>query len=194
MILGRTDSRGRLLFLLVSFVLFAGALVARLGWWQVSQRDYLAASAHRQIYLREEVPAVRGAIYDRSGTVVLAASVTRDRLTANPKRLTNAQRETLTGIVATALALDDSAAATLRERLTADRTYLVIARDLAPERSAAILAEAEKAGIPGLGLESAQVRTYPQSGGGPATTLGARLLGFANQEGQGQYEIGRAHV
>ena len=88
MILGRTDSRGRLTFLLLFFVLFACALVARLGWWQIAQRDSLAADAQRQIFLQTTVPAVRGTIYDRSGTIILADSVTRDRLIANPRRLT----------------------------------------------------------------------------------------------------------
>lgn len=191
MILGRTDSRGRLIFLLVIFVLFAGALVARLGWWQVARRDDLAASAHRQIYLRTEVPALRGAIYDRSGTVALAVSVTRDRLTANPKRLSQRDREALVALVTERLALDEAAVASLRGRLGSDRTYVVAARDLAAEDTDAILAAARAQGIAGLGVESSQVRMYPQSGGGPMTSLAAHLLGFVNRDGQGQYGVER---
>lgn len=189
MILGRTDSRGRLVVLLIVFVLFAGALIARLGWWQVARRDDLAASAHRQIYLRTEVPATRGAIYDRSGTVVLAATVTRDRLTINPKRLSTAQREALVTLLTTALTLDETGAADLRAKLTGDRTYAVISGDLEPAISAGILADADAASIPGLGVESSQSRVYPQSGGGPDTTLAAQLLGFVNRAGEGQYGV-----
>ena len=189
MILGRTDSRGRLVFLLVAFILASGGIVARLSWWQIVRKDDLAASAHRQIYLRTDVPAKRGSIYDRSGTVVLAASVTRDRLIANPKRLSTAQREALVAILTAGLDLDDAGVADLRSRLATDRTYVVIARDIVPDVTQAVVAAADEAGIPGLGVESTQVRVYPQSGGGPQTSLGAQLMGFVNRDGAGQYGI-----
>ncbi len=189
MILGRTDSRGRLIFLLLVFVLSAGAIVARLSWWQIAQREDLTASAHRQFYLRTEVPAIRGAIYDRSGTIVLASSVTRDRLTANPTRLSSEQREALVALLTEHLALDEAAAADVRARLTSDKSYVVIARDLAAEQTGSILAAATILGLRGLDVESAQIRLYPQSGGGPETSLGANLLGFVNREGSGQYGV-----
>ena len=144
MILGRTDSRGRLLFLLLAFVLASGGIVARLGWWQIVRRDELAANAHRQIYLRTEVPAKRGSIYDRSGTIVLAASVTRDRLTANPNRLSTAQREALVAILTEALALDEAGVADLRSRLGTDKTYVIIARDIVPDTTQAIIRSEER--------------------------------------------------
>ena len=40
--------------------------------------------------------------------------------------------------------------------------------------------------IEGVALESEPVRVYPQAGGGPNTTLAAKLLGFVNREGSGQ--------
>ena len=189
MILGRTDSRGRLTFLLLLFVLFSGALVARLGWWQIARRDDLAASAQRQIYLRIEVPAVRGTIYDRSGTIVLADSVTRDRLVANPKRLTARDREALVTLLTERLGLDPVATDMLRTSLLSDRTYAVAAQDLATEDTDAILTAASAMGIAGLSVESSQIRLYPQSGGGPMTSLAAHLLGFVNREGAGQYGV-----
>jgi cell division protein FtsI (penicillin-binding protein 3) len=188
-ILGRTDSRGRLVFLLLCFLLASGGIVARLSWWQIARRDDLAASAHRQIYLQTTVPARRGSIYDRSGTVVLATSVTRDRLTANPRRLSSAQRDALVQILTDKLGLDDAGVADLRTRLETDKTYVIIARDVVPDITQAIIAAAADAGVEGLGVESSQVRIYPQSGGGPKTTLAAQLLGFVNIDGQGQYGI-----
>ena len=85
--LGRTDSRTRALLLLVAFVVVAGSLGVRLAYWQVVRRDELAAMAVRQSSMRYEIPSDRGSIYDRTGTVVLATSVNRDRLAANPKLL-----------------------------------------------------------------------------------------------------------
>ena len=42
--------------------------------------------------MRYEIPSERGSIYDRTGTVVLATSVSRDRLAATPKLLTPERR------------------------------------------------------------------------------------------------------
>jgi len=187
--LGRTDSRGRLLFLLLVFVLTAGALVARLGWWQIARRPDLAEAAHRQIYLRAEVPAQRGAIYDRSGTIILAETVSRDRLVADAGRLDAAQREALTGILTEVLGLDEAATGSVRARLASGRAYVVVIRDLVPDASEAIRGLVREANLPGISFEAESVRAYPQSGGGPQTSLAAHLLGFVNREGVGQYGV-----
>ena len=187
--LGRTDSRGRLLFLLLAFVLAAGALVGRLGWWQVARQPDLAEAAHRQIYLRAEVPAQRGTIYDRSGTVILAETVTRDRLVVDAERLDPAQREALIAILADVLGLDEAALGAVRARLALERSYVVVVRDLVPDASDAIRERARAADLPGIGFEVESVRAYPQSGGGPETSLAAHLLGFVNREGVGQYGV-----
>jgi cell division protein FtsI/penicillin-binding protein 2 len=187
--LGRTDSRGRLLFLLLAFVLAAGALVARLGWWQVARQSDLAEAAHRQIYLRAEVPAARGAIYDRSGTVILAHTVTRHRLVVDGTRLGTDERAALAAIVGEVLHLDDDGRATVVARLASDRPYVVVVRDLEPAASSAMQARVTAAGLRGVTFESEAVRAYPQSGGGPQTSLAAHLLGFVNREGAGQYGV-----
>lgn len=191
--LGRTDSRGRLLFLLLAFVVAAGALVARLGWWQIARQPDLAEAARRQTYLRTEVPARRGTIYDRSGTVILAETVTRERLVANATRLDPGERETLTAILAEVLGLDEPATATVRERLALDRSYVVVVRDLVPDASEAIRARVLEADLPGISFETESLRTYPQSGGGPETSLAAHLLGFVNRDGVGQYGVEQFH-
>ena len=90
--LGRTDSRTRALLLLLVFVVVAGSLGVRLAYWQVVRRDELAAMATRQSSTRYDIPSDRGSIYDRTGTVVLATSVSRDLLAANPKLLSRERR------------------------------------------------------------------------------------------------------
>jgi hypothetical protein len=101
--LGRTDSRRRLLFLLVVFVVGTGALVARLGYWQVVDQQRLAAEAKAQTTVTIDTPSRRGDIFDRTGTVVLATTVQRERLIAAPDQLTPETRRqtvaTLTGIL-----------------------------------------------------------------------------------------------
>ena len=186
---GRTDSGRRLLVLLVVFVLMAGALVLRLGYWQLGQREELVESARRQIYYRAEVPSRRGQIYDRSGTVVLAASVTRDRLIVSAQHMDARERVEMVAFLTEQLSLDAAAAAALDEKLASGRPYLVIARDLLPEHSERIGEAARAAGIDGISFESDSIRSYPQPGGGPDSTLAAHLIGFVNREGDGQYGV-----
>jgi cell division protein FtsI (penicillin-binding protein 3) len=186
---GRTDSGRRLLLLLVVFVIAAGALVTRLGYWQLVQRDELVEGARAQIYYRAEVPSRRGQIYDRSGTVVLASSVTRDRLVVGADRLSEPERAELVDFLAAQLGLDDAARGVLAAKVGTGKPYLVIARDLAPEQSQAIEAAATAAGIAGISFESDSARNYPQTGGGPSSTLAAHLIGFVNRDGQGQYGV-----
>ncbi len=187
--LGRTDSGRRLIVLLIAFVLAASALVVRLGYWQLVKRDELVDSAKAQIYYRAEVPSRRGQIYDRSGTVVLAASVMRDRLIVSAEHLDVAEQAEMAAFLATQLGLDPAAEATVQARLETGKPYLVIARDLAPEQSEVIEVAARAAGIDGISFESDSVRSYPQSGGGPDSTLAAHLIGFVNREGDGQYGV-----
>ena len=189
--LGRTDSRTRAILVLLVFVLVAGSLGVRLAYWQVVRRDELAADAQAQSALRDEIPAQRGAIYDRTGTVVLATSVERDRLAANPSVLTPARRLLVAQTLIAVLGLSGDAATTLRDLMTSDKQYVVLAHDLLPGVSEEIrrLRSGTTPALSGVVLEPEEVRVYPQPGGGPDTSLAAQLLGFVNRDGQGQYGV-----
>ena len=126
--LGRTDSLGRLLVVLVAFVLAASALVLRLGYWQIAERDRLVESARRQIYVVTEVPSPRGQIFDRSGVIALASSVTRDRLVVSAAELDPLEQDRLATFLATELALDSVAVTDLRAKLATGKPYVVLAR------------------------------------------------------------------
>ena len=189
--LGRTDSRARAVLLLLVFIVVAGALGVRLAYWQVLRRDELAAMAVQQSSVTYEIPAKRGSIYDRSGTVVLATSVQRDRLAANPKLLTPERRAAVASQLVGLLGLSGEAAANLTARMTSERPYVVLARGLDSRTSDRIreLSAGTDPVLSGLILEPEQQRLYPQPGGGPQTTLAAHLLGFVNREGVGQYGV-----
>jgi len=188
-VLGRTVSGARLLSLLVVFGLLGSGLVVRLGYWQIGQHDRLVDSAHRQIYIRLEVPSKRGSIYDRSGTVVLATSLIRNRLVTSAQRMTDATKDELTAFLTEMLTLDATAAADVRAKLATGKPYIILARDIAPETAEAIRQAADARHITGLTFETDAVREYPQTGGGAGMSLGAQLLGFVNQAGAGQYGV-----
>ncbi len=187
--LGRTDSRRRLLVLLVAFVVGSLALTARLAYWQVVDRERLVSEAHAQTTVTLDSPSKRGDIFDRSGTVVLATTVQRERLVAAPAQLTVDHRNSTVTELARILGLDETARIALRDKLTGSAKYVVIQHGL--ERAVADeIRDAIGAKLAfGLALEPEPVRVYPQVGGGPGSTLAAHLLGFVNRDGGGQYGI-----
>ncbi len=186
---GRTVSRGRLMFVLISFGLVAVTLVGRLAWWQVARHDALAEQARLQTSLRIEIPSRRGAIYDRSGVVVLATTVDRARVAAAPDQLSPDRRRAVAAELSTLLGLDATKADALAAKLAVDRPYVVLGRDLEPDVADRIRESIAAGRLEQVSLEPEPVRIYSQAGGGPSSTLAAHLLGFVNRDGIGQYGV-----
>jgi cell division protein FtsI (penicillin-binding protein 3) len=187
--LGRTDSRRRLLFLLITFAVTGAALLTRLAYWQISQRDRLAQEAFAQTTMRQESPNRRGEIYDRTGVVVLATTVDRERLAAMPSELSQKRRREVAAEVVSLLGLAGDEAEALTARMTSDKRYVVLAHGLDSEMADRIHAAAASGRIEAVLLESEPMRVYPHEGGGPDSTLAAHLLGFVNRDGKGQYGV-----
>ncbi|HZC32949.1 MAG TPA: penicillin-binding protein 2 [Candidatus Bathyarchaeia archaeon] len=187
--MGRTDSRARSLFLLIVLAVVGAALLARLAYWQVGERDRLASEAFAQTTTRETSPSRRGDIYDRSGVVVLATTIERERLIGTPSDITPQRREEVAAALVTLLGLEGDAASQLTQNVTSDRKYVVLAHALDTQTAARIRSAIDDGRITAVGLEPEPVRVYPQPGGGPNTTLAAKVLGFVNQEGIGQYGV-----
>lgn len=187
--LGRTDSRGRLLAILVGLTVVASALMLRLGQWQIVQASDLAAKARAQTTIREEIPSRRGSIYDRSGTVLLATSVDRYLVAAASNQMTLQQRGEVGDRLATILGLDDTGRAALLDKITQDRPYIILEHDIDETTAAQIRTGLADGSLQQLSLEPEPLRSYPQPGGDPNTSLAAHLLGFVNRQGLGQYGV-----
>jgi cell division protein FtsI/penicillin-binding protein 2 len=187
--MGRTDSRRRSLFLLIVFAVVCAALLARLAYWQVGQRDRLASEAFSQTTMREESPSRRGDVFDRSGVVVLATTIERERLIGTPSEIGPIRRAEVATALVALLGLEGDDATQLIQNATSDRKYVVLAHALDTRTSARIRSAIEDGRITAVALEPEPVRVYPQPGGGPNTTLAAKVLGFVNREGSGQYGV-----
>lgn len=187
--LGRTDSRRRLLVILVVFLVIGASLCSRLIWWQVVQHDQLAGKAQRQTTVRFDQPVRRGTIYDRTGTVVLATSVDRYLVAASPDQLTPTERRDTGVALASILGLDPDAARTLSDKIESTKPYVVLTRGLEDTTAEQVRAAVADGTLKAISIEPESVRIYPQAGGGVGTTLAAHLLGFVNRDGDGQYGV-----
>ncbi len=191
--LGRTDSRGRLLFLMILFMFGSLALVARLAYWQVVDREQLTIQAVAQTTVSVETPSKRGDIYDRTGTIVLAMTVARERLVASPAQLTPEQRRATVTEVARILGLDEAAILILGNQLANGTKYVILAHDLDRATADRVRAALTSKRAFGLSLEPEPERIYPQAGGAPGSSLAAHLIGFVNRDGQGQYGVEQSY-
>ena len=191
--LGRTDSRRRILLFLIVFVVGSAALVARTAYWQIVRGAEMTSLATAQTTLTIEVPSRRGEIYDRTGVVLLATTVDRDRLVAAADQLDAAERRQNEAELTRLLELDEAGVLALRERLASGKPYVILARGVEPDRSERIRQATIAKRLVGISLEPEPERVYPQVGGGPESTLAAHLLGFVNREGDGQYGVEQAY-
>lgn len=190
--LGRTDSRLRLVALLGTFAIIGSLLGLRLAYWQIGQTDVLRSMAAAQVLAPDEPQAIeRGQILDRSGAV-LATTAYRDMLAAYPDLMSDDQLVAVPAKLAQILGLNSQQAADLAGRFTKDRPYVVVSRQLTQEQSDQVRAGLAEELLAELDLEPHPVRFYPSAGGSPNTTLASQLLGFVTQDGQGRYGIEQA--
>ncbi len=192
---GRTDSRTRSLVLLAVLAIAGLACTLRLGYWQLLDRADLTARARDQVSVRATQEPIRGSVYDRSGTVVLATTVERDRLVAFPANLkattdeaTRVRRDTVATRLSAILGLDAAGGAALRAQLESDKPYLILATGLTAAESGLVRAGIADGSLPQVRLEPSYERIY-STGGAPHTSIASQLLGFVNREGSGQYGL-----
>src|SRR5712664_669214 len=106
---GRVDRVGsarlRVVSMLVVAIVLAGMVWSRLAYWQVAQHGRLTLQAQAQYREFGELPAVRGAIFDRNlkqlvvNTTVYSAFVSSDQVQAS-------DRDRVAGGLASVLGVD----------------------------------------------------------------------------------------
>jgi stage V sporulation protein D (sporulation-specific penicillin-binding protein) len=187
--LGRTDSRGRLLLLLLVVLVASTGMATRLAYWQIGQRQQLTDMAAQSSTHQSMIPALRGTIYDRTGTIVLARTIYRYRIVGDPHDLSAADRAWTTKALIDYLSLSDEDAARLRKAMATDAYYIVLVTDVDADIVQEMKTQQSEGGLPGVTFEEEPVRIYPQAGGAPHTSLAAQALGFVNAAGNGQYGL-----
>jgi cell division protein FtsI (penicillin-binding protein 3) len=164
-----TDHRKRSTAILVIVALILTVFIGRLVELQAFRGSALASEATNQRLKEISLPATRGAITDAAGNplavTVQAYNVTADQtLIADPVAAATA--------MAPILAVDPAA---LAARLTGDRRFVYVAKNITPENWQRI----SDLGLPGILKEGTSKRVYPSG------TLAASLVGFVGADGKG---------
>jgi cell division protein FtsI (penicillin-binding protein 3) len=164
-----SDHRKRSTAILVVVAVILTVFIGRLVELQAFRGSALASEATNQRLKEISLPATRGAITDAAGNplavTVQAYNVTADQtLIADPVAAATA--------MAPILAVDPAA---LAARLTGDRRFVYVAKNITPENWQRIA----DLGLPGILKEGTSKRVYP------AGDLAASLVGFVGADGKG---------
>jgi cell division protein FtsI (penicillin-binding protein 3) len=138
---------------------------------QVFRSSYLVSKAEKQHNHIVELEPRRGTIYDRNMRS-LALNVAAYSLFANPKAMTEEQKETAISKVAGVLGVGRDF---LRARMDKDKHFVWLERKI-PQAQYEKLKDLK---VPGLGFVRESKRFYPNGG------LGAHVIGFANIDNVG---------
>ena len=174
-----TSTRLRILSMLVVALVLSSVVWSRLAYWQVMRHGQLSEQAAAQYRELVELPALRGAIFDRHMTQ-LVVNTTVYSAFVSPDQVPAAQREHVAGALASVLGVDKSATV---DTLASNRKFAYILRRFSKDKADQLRAMK----LPGVGLEEEQQRSYLPSMSG--STLAANLLGFVSYDGKGQYGI-----
>lgn len=157
------------LVLLIVILGFIG-LGFRLAWIQLIEHEEYKKQALQQHWVKKELPAKRGTIYDRNRQI-LAISIPCFSCYADPKMITNPQK--VAQELQTILQLDESFL--LRQLSDPRRRFVWIKRFLSDEQTQMMQAMR----IPGIFFLPESKRCYPQG------KLAAHVIGFVGLDQNG---------
>ncbi|MGE5690704.1 MAG: peptidoglycan D,D-transpeptidase FtsI family protein [Pseudomonadota bacterium] len=160
----------RIRLLLAVLTLAFAATLGRAVWVQGVRAEPLARMAQGQQREHVDLPARRGTIYDRTGSL-LALGERATTVYADPRQIT--EPRAVATMVARELGIDaDRLAGELADR---SRGFVYVARQADPERAARLA----KKGLDGIGTYAEERRSYPQH------SVGAHVLGYAGVDNRG---------
>ncbi len=162
--------RARLVMIML--LLGFGALVAKAMSLQILSNEFLQRQGERRYERTLVLPATRGKIFDRSGSVVLASSVPARAIWAIPedfRKATDAQVGDLAKLLGMSVA-------EIRQRTAVeDRNFVYLQRQVAPDVAETI----RRQKIPGVQQLAETRRFYPEG------EVMAHVIGFTNIEDRG---------
>lgn len=168
----------RLKFLKVVLYAIVGVIAVRLFQVQILEKGKWVAKAEAQHTLENKIPAKRGEIYMMDGSEAVAVvmnekvyTVIVDPFTADEAEL---QKELFVEEYKSYLTAE--IAEVFKDRT---RRYFVVAKNVPREKAVKL----REKGLAGIYMQENTKRVYPEG------TMAARLLGFVNADGEGQYGV-----
>ncbi|MFZ0414240.1 MAG: penicillin-binding protein [Candidatus Acidiferrales bacterium] len=167
--MAQSSSRLRLLIIFGFGVVWMIAVLARVSYLQLFRyREYLER-ANRQQERVIEISPMRGVLYDRNGRE-LAMSIPVDSCFADPEEISDPE------MVARLLShVLGTPPAEIQEKLAESRSFVWIARKIAPQQAARI----EALNLRGIYFQKENKRFYPER------TLAASVLGYVDVDEHG---------
>jgi stage V sporulation protein D (sporulation-specific penicillin-binding protein) len=167
----------RVQLLKIALVIFGVILISRLFYVQIIRHDHYQSQALAEHIKKFEISASRGTIYfqDGSETVPVVLNEKRYTIYADPKYISNTE-ETADKLIGLIGGDKEDLKAKLE---TTNSRYVILAKKMTKEQAERI----DALGLKGIGEKEVSIRTYPQG------SLAAHLLGFVNDDGQGQYGV-----
>ncbi len=149
-------------------------LLVQLFIVQIVRHDYYRAEALAEHVKKFEIPAKRGTISlsDGYGATPVVLNETKYLVYADPKFIqdTDAAANQLQSIIG-------GTSEEIKAKLSGPNRYVILAKKVDEQQSKRI----EELKLKGVGIKEMSVRSYPQG------TVAAHVLGFVNDDGQGQY-------
>ena len=157
-------------------LILAGVFIIRLFYVQVVRHDYYQQAALRGQLKQYEIEPERGTIAAHNGDEITQIVLNQRLYTlyTDPQFVKDAN--------ATALAVQKvigGNASDYETKMKADSRYQILAKRLSKEQNDVI----RKLKLKGVGTQETNYRTYPQG------QLASQVLGFVNDEGNGQYGL-----
>ncbi len=180
--LGRTDSRLRMVAILLVFAVFATATGVRLGYLQVLAADEFTAKIVRPPSTTQS--SVRADIVDRNGAL-MAITASYDELVAYPDQIDPDEQVPVVDTLDELLELNTRERDRYLRQVASEDQFESLRRRLTFEQSKAIGDAIDKGLLPGIALSPKDSRWYPDEGAPSGATLAANILGFVRADGRG---------
>src|ERR1700682_3360769 len=174
------STRIRVFAMLLVALVLAGMVWSRLAYWQIVRHGQLASPAQAQYHEVVQLPAIRGAIFDRHLTQLVVNTAVYSAFVA-PDQVPSAQRDRVANALVSVLGADH---AKVMATLASGSKFAYISKRIPKDKADQL----RTLKLPGVGLENETQRSY-LPGIAPGTTLAANLLGFVNYNGDGQYGL-----
>jgi cell division protein FtsI/penicillin-binding protein 2 len=173
------STRLRIVAMVLAALVLAGMVWSRLAYWQVARHGQLTSQAQAQYREVVELPAIRGAIFDRHLTQLVVNTAVYSGF-VSPDQVPSADRQRVADGLVSVLGADRTK---LMTTLESGAKFAYISRRFPKDKADQLRALK----LPGVGLEEETQRSYLP--GIASGTLAANLLGFVNYNGAGQYGL-----